>query len=189
MKNIKSVLGIAIVVAGLCSVASCTSKIQNPNDAVSQMSDSTSMEVEVNQSTGVINAYLGLKYALTESDGHSANVAANDLLNALQEHNDSIVGLIRFDAEHIASTMDIAHQRDHFNSLSNNIYELVHNTMIDYILYRQFCPMALNGKGAYWISAEEEIVNPYFGEKMLHCGRVIDTIPIRNKDNSNAPKY
>jgi hypothetical protein len=32
--------------------------------------------------------------------------------------------------------------------------------------------MAFNNEGAYWLSAEKEVNNPYFGDKMLHCGSV-----------------
>lgn len=33
-----------------------------------------------------------------------------------------------------------------------------------------FCPMAFNNKGAYWVQKAGEIVNPYHGMMMLHCG-------------------
>lgn len=32
------------------------------------------------------------------------------------------------------------------------------------------CPMAFNNKGAYWVQKTGEIVNPYHGMMMLHCG-------------------
>jgi Cu(I)/Ag(I) efflux system membrane fusion protein len=35
--------------------------------------------------------------------------------------------------------------------------------------------MALNDKGAYWLSEFEEIRNPYFGDAMLTCGEVVET--------------
>ncbi len=33
-----------------------------------------------------------------------------------------------------------------------------------------FCSMAFNNKGAYWVQKTGEIVNPYHGMMMLHCG-------------------
>ncbi len=33
-----------------------------------------------------------------------------------------------------------------------------------------FCPMAFNNKGAHWVQRTGEIVNPYHGMMMLHCG-------------------
>lgn len=43
-------------------------------------------------------------------------------------------------------------------------------------LYLQHCPMANNAKGASWLSAEQEIRNPYFGAAMLRCGEIIEVI-------------
>jgi len=43
-------------------------------------------------------------------------------------------------------------------------------------VYKQYCPMAFDGKGAFWLSSSEEIRNPYYGDKMLKCGRVEETI-------------
>jgi Cu(I)/Ag(I) efflux system membrane fusion protein len=36
--------------------------------------------------------------------------------------------------------------------------------------------MAFNNKGAYWLSNEREIKNPYFGSEMLECGSVEDSL-------------
>ena len=36
--------------------------------------------------------------------------------------------------------------------------------------------MANNDKGAYWLSTDETIKNPYFGEMMLKCGTVAAVI-------------
>ena len=42
-------------------------------------------------------------------------------------------------------------------------------------IYMQYCPMAFNNKGAYWFASDKEIMNPYFGDEMLHCGGVKET--------------
>jgi Cu(I)/Ag(I) efflux system membrane fusion protein len=36
--------------------------------------------------------------------------------------------------------------------------------------------MANNNKGAVWLSAEKDIMNPYYGDAMLTCGNVIEII-------------
>ncbi len=43
-------------------------------------------------------------------------------------------------------------------------------------LYVQHCPMAFNNEGANWLSEKAEIRNPYFGDAMLSCGRVLDKL-------------
>lgn len=42
-------------------------------------------------------------------------------------------------------------------------------------VYKQYCPMAFNNDGASWLSAESVIRNPYFGSKMLNCGKITET--------------
>lgn len=39
-------------------------------------------------------------------------------------------------------------------------------------LYVDYCPMANNNKGAYWLSQTKEIKNPYLGKKMPKCGEL-----------------
>jgi len=36
--------------------------------------------------------------------------------------------------------------------------------------------MALNDKGGYWLSNEKAIKNPYYGESMMACGEIKETI-------------
>ena len=34
----------------------------------------------------------------------------------------------------------------------------------------------LSNNGAYWLSKQEKVINPYFGEAMLTCGEVKQVI-------------
>jgi len=43
-------------------------------------------------------------------------------------------------------------------------------------LYVEYCPMAFENEGATWLSRESNIANPYFGDKMLRCGSIVDTL-------------
>ena len=40
----------------------------------------------------------------------------------------------------------------------------------------QFCPMANQNIGAFWLSQETQIKNPFYGSMMLNCGETRDTI-------------
>ena len=46
-------------------------------------------------------------------------------------------------------------------------------------VYYQYCPMAIEDKGAFWLSEIKEIANPYFGDIMLRCGETRETIEIK----------
>jgi len=71
------------------------------------------------------------------------------------------------------SEKDIEKQRKSFKSLNENLIPLAKNINIhEETWYLQECPMADQDTGAYWISLEKHVINPYFGERMLKCGSV-----------------
>jgi hypothetical protein len=72
-------------------------------------------------------------------------------------------------AQHIAKS-PIAHQREHFKSLSKDIADMVTITGTKNTIYEQFCPMYDGGSA--WLSINKEVSNPYYGSKMLKCGKV-----------------
>ncbi len=79
-------------------------------------------------------------------------------------------------AAQLATTTDINMQRNQLYTLSKALANAIQSFGINEPVYMQFCPMVNDDKGAYWLSKEEEIFNPYFGEMMLKCGNVKQTI-------------
>jgi len=72
----------------------------------------------------------------------------------------------------IISTSDLSSQRKHFKQLSSQLSYAIQLFGINEKVYNLYCPMANNNQGAYWLSTEKKILNPYFGEAMLTCGEV-----------------
>jgi len=83
---------------------------------------------------------------------------------------------LKGDAEFIANTKDATRQRKRFRRLSKNTYALIKVAKYEEPVYYQFCPMANDGKGANWLSKDNAIKNPYYGSKMLNCGKTVETI-------------
>jgi hypothetical protein len=136
----------------------------------------------------VLNAYIQLKDALVKSDGTNSSSASKTLLTAIQEVKMSVLNTethtqwmkvvndLKDDAEHISETKEITRQREYFMSLSKNLYALLKVSKSETTIYYQFCPMANKGKGANWLSLENKVKNPYYGNQMLTCGKVVETI-------------
>jgi hypothetical protein len=123
----------------------------------------------------VLEAYYTLKDALVASDVKLAEKKALLLAKAIKA--DNLNGNILIMAEAIAGAPDIKDQRFEFEKLSREIYAMAKKSNFgDATIYRLYCPMAFDNKGAFWLSNEQEIMNPYFGDKMLHCGRLEETI-------------
>lgn len=113
--------------------------------------------------------YLEVKNALVESNVAKAGKYAKMLA-------DNGKAEIATAAKKIAEANDINDQRASFSVLTKAMEPILKSAISSGKIYKQFCPMAFEGKGDYWYSSSEEIRNPYFGEKMLKCGRVDETI-------------
>lgn len=122
------------------------------------------------QAPDQITHYLAVKDALVLTDGVKAQSAAKAFLSTSE--NTSLESAL----EMIAGTSDVKVQRQAFEALSMKMYKLVQARGSDSPLYKQYCPMAFNNKGAYWLAAEMEVNNPYFGDVMLHCGSVQERV-------------
>jgi Cu(I)/Ag(I) efflux system membrane fusion protein len=83
---------------------------------------------------------------------------------------------LKSSTQSISETSDIKNQRKHFKHLSSYLVSAIKLFGVNEKVYNQFCPMADNNKGAYWLSKEEKVLNPYFGDAMLNCGEVIQLI-------------
>jgi Cu(I)/Ag(I) efflux system membrane fusion protein len=69
---------------------------------------------------------------------------------------------------------DVETQREQFGFLSQAMINALTAFGVDGTYYVQYCPMAFDNAGANWLSNEEQIRNPYFGDMMLKCGTVVE---------------
>jgi hypothetical protein len=133
----------------------------------------------------VISSYINLKNALGADNDRGAASAGKQLSKAMEAVDqasfsadqkkmfDDIKEDIKENAEHIGDNAGkIEHQREHFDLLSQDMYDLVKSFKSSETLYRDHCPMYKDGKGAAWLSEVKEIKNPYLGKKMLTCGTI-----------------
>ena len=193
MKNLKLTLGtVAIAFITLTTVSCKDAKTENAthsemstDDDHSKMKhESENMEMAMNgdgNSQAILNDYFNLKDALVADDNAKAKelgvILATSLgkldiskyTDAQQSDIKDIVEDAVEHAEHISES-DIAHQREHFKILSKDVTDMVAITGTETTLYQQFCPMY--DKGSAWLSISKDVKNPYYGSKMLTCGKV-----------------
>lgn len=146
------------------------------------------------QMLDVVNAYYQLKDALVATNAAGARAATQKLTaetDSLQYIvSDSTFGgnyetliplfdMMRAYADSIRLVQadDVDKMRVYFEEVDNGLFRLLRVTGLKNAgIYRQFCPMALNDKGAFWLSNDRDIRNPYFGNKMLTCGELRDSL-------------
>lgn len=147
-----------------------------------------------NQSfSDLLVSYYALKDAFVASNAAQVNPAADRLMEkaaglqvnelkgdtsgTIRETAKTFVTIINSSASAIKSEEDIEAKRREFNMLSDALWNLTRTVQYDgEKVYYQYCPMAFDNSGAYWLSNNKEIRNPYFGSKMLACGEVTDSL-------------
>jgi len=136
----------------------------------------------------VIAQYFKLKNALVNDQIAPAKSAANELVQLLAKLQsgtlkssektawEALSKKLTDASVKIKAAKDITELRKHFELLSTEVILLTENYGVNQeLVYKDYCPMAFNNKGAYWLSETKEITNPYFGASMLACGEVKQT--------------
>lgn len=158
-----------IIVVALSQCRQKTTEQTSPNV------DGTPQQVEI---PDVLTGYINLKDALVATDFDAAKKAAEVFKVAVTGKIDAgFETAINSVTDKIIEATAVEDQRIYFEQVSTLMYALAENGQFEgQKLYKQFCPMAFDNKGAYWLSLDENILNPYFGDKMLKCGYVEEVL-------------
>ena len=76
----------------------------------------------------------------------------------------------------MTESTDVETQREEFVLITETVEGMLDGAIESGVVYKQYCPMAFDFKGGYWLSNSTEINNPFFGDKMLRCGKVTSEI-------------
>ncbi|MEO6584656.1 MAG: DUF3347 domain-containing protein [Ferruginibacter sp.] len=187
----KTIFGIAILAISLsaCNSDNKTSEKEETKNDTTQNNSSAladNKDESVNGSMHeMVTQYLQIKNALANDNGKDAATAGNAFVASMSKMEktsmppekvkiwDNLSDDAKEMAEHIGENANkIDHQREHFDMLSNDMYDMVKAFGAGQTLYKDFCPMYNKNKGASWLSETKEIKNPYMGKKMATCGEV-----------------
>lgn len=172
-----SLFALLITIASITGCSSDGSK-NKTDHAAAEKTTPAAPAVKVTFKNDSVNAvydhYIHLKNVLVKSDAKEAQVAAAALEKALKAIGNEKGAEA---AGKIAQSTSLAAQRAELNSLTTEVENTIRpGTLSSGKIYKQYCPMANDGNGGYWLSAEPEIRNPYYGDDMLECGEVKEEI-------------
>jgi len=169
-----------------------TSPGEHQGHDMSAMEGAMDMSVDENfknQLTDVYKAQLVLQDAFLATDANEAKNQAVNVKSTLDKvdmsllkgemHNHWMNSLkvLNTTLDNIRTGDDIENQRLAYADFIDELYKAIKMFGVSGVtIYYQFCPMARNGAGAYWLSDIEEIKNPYYGEAMLTCGETKEVI-------------
>lgn len=175
----KKIINSAAILMVIIAVQACNQG-NKPTQDTTAKTDSTKVViaqavVDTTNTAGVFKAYISLKDEFLKSDVAGIKSAASALeakLVVIKGCSETAVT-----AHKIATTDDIKAQRADFLLLSKDVISLIKGAGFKTApIYVDYCPMADEGKGGYWLSLNKTIENPYFPEHMKECGQVKEQI-------------
>jgi Cu(I)/Ag(I) efflux system membrane fusion protein len=160
------------------------------NGSVNKDTENNSVRLEVSkefqkQLNEVFIKYIALKDAFVKEESNNI-ISQSEKIGAILSKVDikllenkevqtfwmSLEKQLRVAVSSILKTTAIKEQRNHFKQVSASLIEALQVFGVNEKVFVAFCPMADSNKGAYWLSIEKKVINPYFGNKMLTCGEV-----------------
>ncbi len=181
----KKIMGSSILSFTLMALVACgdnttktddhSAHAENTDTASVQQAPQPSVALKDASLNAVYQHYIHLKTALVNSDMAEAKKAGMAIEEGAGQLADGKA--LAAESAKISAANDIETQRAAFSAISDLMIPLVKASgMNNGEVYVEYCPMAFNDKGAKWISNDKEIRNPYFGDKMLTCGEITETI-------------
>jgi Cu(I)/Ag(I) efflux system membrane fusion protein len=164
------------------------------NGSVNKVAKNNSVRLDVSkefqqQLNEVLNEYIALKDAFVKEESSNI-ISQSEKIGGLLSKVDmkflenkeaqtfwmSLEKQLRVAVSSILKTTVIKEQRNHFKQVSASLIEALQVFGVNEKVFITFCPMADSDKGAYWLSKDEKVINPYFGNAMLTCGEVKQVI-------------
>ncbi|WP_034229597.1 DUF3347 domain-containing protein [Aquimarina pacifica] len=150
-----------------------STKDEKKDASIDSVTKKEELQVKFSNKTDqkLYQVYIEIKSALVNSDSISVQKSAKKIEDIVISSEET--KQLKATSKLISLTKDLKKQRDFFISLTQEIEKQIRMSEITSgAVYKQFCPMAFDGEGGYWLSDSKEIRNPYFGDKMLTCGHI-----------------
>ena len=138
------------------------------------LNDEITAEFEDDRIASVYQHYINIKNALVKTDATAAQDMAKAMVADLEnsEANEALATAAR----EISTSNDVNQQREAFSGLTKAMETELEGAIASGEIYKQYCPMANDNKGGYWLASEKKIRNPFYGSKMMSCGSVEEEI-------------
>jgi hypothetical protein len=162
---------------GFALLAACNSKEQPKEQQKVINSSKLTTETQLTNPTlnVLLTSYLQIADALIKADSLSTLEVATGMEYGLSKSNS--YSQLAPSVHALSGSASLAKQREAFVALSMQMIKLVkQNGLQSGEIFVAHCPMANSDKGASWLARKSIIRNPYYGDKMLECGEIVERL-------------
>lgn len=160
------------------------SLLQGPNQAELILINNQALK---ESTVDFIDIYLEIQNKLTKDDFSEVTDLASELKGELEyfdytelspkelEQLNLVLDALKKSMEHLHHYRDIESFRKGYKKVSNEIISMIKLTgHAKEGLHHMYCSMA----DGHWIQDNKKLLNPYYGQSMLRCGDVKESLPI-----------
>lgn len=168
-------MGLALATM-IYSATACSNNAKTTSENTATETEATTENGNPKFADAKINAvyqhYIHLKTALTNDDAKEAEMGAQMLDKAIKDAGVEVKNMAP-----MLNAKDVKEKRAQLSSLSVELAAVFKKSKLESgVVYKQYCPMANDGNGGYWLASESQIKNPYYGKSMMSCGSVEEEI-------------
>lgn len=144
----------------------------------------------VEELRAVLTAYFPVANAMADDNDENAKTASMVLQKTVADLTITESQKLGEAVQRMAAAGDIKSRRLALLPVSAALIELVRAHGIDQVgdLFVVHCPMAFDNQGGDWLSSTATVLNPYYGDAMLTCGNVEDTLSIATNGKVKEPE-
>ena len=175
----KSLLKIIFTIAVISSLFGCKEKqtveIRTPaeiKEEPQELPDIADVEFMDGLIGKVWHIYLEMRMALNDHDEDQVQQSARSMAESFSPDLMNLKSL----SLKLSETEDIEAQRKIYAQLTQELGPLFEDALTAGSIYKMYCPLAFNNKGAYWYADVEETSNPYLDEDHPECRSLEKTI-------------
>jgi Cu(I)/Ag(I) efflux system membrane fusion protein len=141
------------------------------------------------QLSTIFNSYILFKDKLVATDTKAAYTESQNLMQKIKSTDMNLFPVETHDywmmkSNLVLTSLNEINQNSNINDIRKSFILISENLIKIFkafgtgnnIAYVQFCPMANQNIGAFWLSKYKQIKNPFYGNLMLTCGETRDSI-------------
>lgn len=174
-------MAVLVIVMALLTACQSSETTSQPSasageSAQADVSPASVSEQDVDVFHELLDVVLNMKTPMSGDDPVGTDAMIEQALSILERTESEWAQALRSDFQMMRAAGSLDRKRIPFEAISAAmIFHTKENPPTGESLYVHSCPMVRDGS-ADWLSREKEILNPYHGSRMLHCGFVKDEI-------------
>jgi len=152
-------------------------------------------EAFTKQLNKLLKSYFAIQKAMVDDNAKDVSLKAQQAIESLKAVDMTVLdnqthilwmknaAALSMTLQMLSKQSTLVKQRELLPKLTDEMVQVIQQFPVGQAnIYKASCPMAFDNKGASWLQDTNKVLNPYFGDVMLHCGSIDEVIQENSKE-------